>query len=236
MFRSLGRLANRSETVQTAIRSFAAEAAPADVKVPTAVFGVAGKYASALYVSAVRGGKVDAVEREMRELAAVTGANPTFASFLRDPSVSREVRVKAVEDIFSQAKYSPLTKNFLGERVCGGWGGWTGQGCHFIPQPLLPSSPSSLSPLSSISSLCKVDVSPSPFPTPPSLYGAAVLAEAGRLSYLPKIAATYEDILMAHRGQVKATVTAALVSRIASLAAFPFLAAGCCPDGDLHAS
>ncbi|CAI7795965.1 unnamed protein product [Closterium sp. NIES-53] len=159
MFRSLGRLANRSETVQTAIRSFAAEAAPADVKVPTAVFGVAGKYASALYVSAVRGGKVDAVEREMRELAAVTGANPTFASFLRDPSVSREVRVKAVEDIFSQAKYSPLTKNFL-----------------------------------------------------------AVLAEAGRLSYLPKIAATYEDILMAHRGQVKATVTAALELTPAELA------------------
>ncbi|GJP29432.1 hypothetical protein CLOM_g16695 [Closterium sp. NIES-68] len=159
MFRSLGRLANRTGAVQSAIRSFAAEAAPADVKVPTSVFGVAGKYASALYVSAVRGQQVEAVEREMRELVTVTGSNPTFAAFLRDPSVSKEVRVKAIEEIFKQAQYSPITTNFL-----------------------------------------------------------TLLADSGRLSFLPKIAATYEDILMAHRGQVKATVTAALELTPAELA------------------
>lgn len=112
---------------------------------------MAGKYASALYVSAVRAKEAEGVEREMKELVKLTNESATFSSFLCDPSVSREVRVKAIEGVFAQTEYTQITKNFL-----------------------------------------------------------VLLADSGRLSFLPKIARTYEDILMAHRGEVKATVTAAL--------------------------
>lgn len=53
-----------------------------------------------------------------------------------------------------------------------------------------------------------------------ALSPAAVLADNGRLSQLPKIASTYAEILMAHRGQVQATVTAALVRKLLGYVSF----------------
>jgi F-type H+-transporting ATPase subunit O len=39
--------------------------------------------------------------------------NPVFSDFLKDPSVSKTVRMKAVEEIFGQTKFNDVTKNFL---------------------------------------------------------------------------------------------------------------------------
>ena len=49
------------------------------VQVPAQVFGVAGKYASALYVSAFKTKKLESVEKEMKELAEVRSC-PLLAS------------------------------------------------------------------------------------------------------------------------------------------------------------
>jgi len=99
-----------------AVRSFAsakAEAEPQYVEVPLPMYGVAGKYASALYVTAVRGNVLDPVETELQEVIGAASQNPVFADFLRDPSVSKTVRMKAVEEIFKETKFNDVTKNFL---------------------------------------------------------------------------------------------------------------------------
>jgi F-type H+-transporting ATPase subunit O len=97
-----------------AVRSFAAKAeAEQYVEVPLPMYGVAGKYASALYVTAVRGTVLDPVETELQQVIGAAEQNPVFSDFLKDPSVSKTVRMKAVEEIFGQTKFNDVTKNFL---------------------------------------------------------------------------------------------------------------------------
>lgn len=50
-------------------------------------------------------------------LLQVTTTNQNFNMFLRDPSVPKDVRIKGIEDILGEAKFSPLTRNLLGELV-----------------------------------------------------------------------------------------------------------------------
>ena len=97
-----------------AVRSFAGKAeAEQHVEVPLPMYGVAGKYASALYVTAVRGDVLDPVETELQQVCGAAEQNPVFADFLKDPSVPKTTRMKAVEEIFGETKFSDVTKNFL---------------------------------------------------------------------------------------------------------------------------
>lgn len=79
------------------------------------MFGVGGKYASALYVSAFKAKALDSVEKEMNELVGLLKSNPNFANFLKDPSVSKQTRVSAINEIFSKAEFTEITRNFLGK-------------------------------------------------------------------------------------------------------------------------
>lgn len=143
------------------------------LQVPITVFGPAGKYASAVYVAAVKNKALEVVESELTQLADVSGrsfhhnedqeryghdigfttscslhldcagqrlklrrvacicgavfvqvtsTNQNFNMFLRDPSVPKDVRIKGIEDILGEAKFSPITKNLLGEHKETGWG------------------------------------------------------------------------------------------------------------------
>jgi F-type H+-transporting ATPase subunit O len=78
------------------------------------MYGVAGKYASALYITAVRKNALEPVEAELQQVCGAAETNPVFADFLKDPSVPKTVRVKAIVEIFKNTKFNDLTKNFLG--------------------------------------------------------------------------------------------------------------------------
>jgi F0F1-type ATP synthase delta subunit len=78
------------------------------------MYGVAGKYASALYITAVRKNALEPVEAELQQVCGAAETNPVFADFLKDPSVSKAVRVKAIVEIFKNTKFNDVTKNFLG--------------------------------------------------------------------------------------------------------------------------
>eukprot|EP00249_Psilotum_nudum_P027340 c34892_g1_i1 orf=398-1159(-) len=84
-----------------------------DIKVPLLLYGVAGKYASSLYVVALRANALETVLKELREVIAAAENVPTFADFMKDLSVPADVRVKAVQDIFEQAGFCEITINFL---------------------------------------------------------------------------------------------------------------------------
>ena len=78
------------------------------------MFGVSGNYASALYIAAVKANVLDKVESELLTLVEASKKSPTFAQFMKDASVTSDARVKAINDICSQAKFSDITKNFMG--------------------------------------------------------------------------------------------------------------------------
>jgi F-type H+-transporting ATPase subunit O len=85
---------------------------PVSQQVPAALYGGTGNYASALFLSAAKANSLDRVESEIRDIVAATKKSPMFSQFLKDSSVPKETRVKAVTDIFGEG-FSDVTKNFL---------------------------------------------------------------------------------------------------------------------------
>ncbi|XP_024025828.1 ATP synthase subunit O, mitochondrial [Morus notabilis] len=83
------------------------------VKLPLALFGGAGNYASALYLASVKANVLDKVESELVDLIEASKKSPLFSQFAKDLSVTKDVRLKAINDICAQAKLSDITKNFL---------------------------------------------------------------------------------------------------------------------------
>jgi F-type H+-transporting ATPase subunit O len=128
--------------------STATEKKEVKVKVPLALFGGCGNYASALYVAAVKTNALDKVEFELNDIVEATKQSPVFSQFTKDPSVPAKTRVGAIDDICIQAKFSDVTKNFL-----------------------------------------------------------VTVAANGRLRYIDSIAKKFEELTMAHRGEVRAIVT-----------------------------
>ncbi|XP_078435833.1 delta subunit of Mt ATP synthase [Wolffia australiana] len=148
-----GRIASPNNVVALGLRNYATgkDSKEEIIKVPLSLFGVAGNYASALYISASKTNSLDKVEAELTKLLAASKESPVFSQFIKDLSVRADVRVKAVQEIFSEASFSEITKNFL-----------------------------------------------------------AILAEKGRLRHIEKIAKTFTELTMAHRGEVKVTVTSVI--------------------------
>ncbi|XP_010257251.1 PREDICTED: ATP synthase subunit O, mitochondrial-like [Nelumbo nucifera] len=102
--------------VSEVLRNYATASQPKESKpkVPLALFGVSGNYASALYLSATKANLLDKVETEILDLVEASKKSPTFSQFIKDLSVPAETRVKAISEICSEAKFSDITKNFLG--------------------------------------------------------------------------------------------------------------------------
>ncbi|KAH9710140.1 ATP synthase subunit o [Citrus sinensis] len=121
------------------------------VKVPLALFGGSGNYASALYIAAVKTNALEKVESEILDLVEASKKADTYFQFTKDLSVPAETRVNAINEICTQAKFSDVTKHFL-----------------------------------------------------------VVLAENGRLRNLDTIAKRFVELTMAHKGEVKVTVTSVI--------------------------
>ncbi|KAL6560464.1 hypothetical protein OROGR_004023 [Orobanche gracilis] len=85
-----------------------------NVKVPLKMYGASGNYATALYIAAVKANTLDKVESELNTLVEAAKKSPTFYLFLKDVSVTADTRVKALSDICAHAKFSDITRNFLG--------------------------------------------------------------------------------------------------------------------------
>ncbi|KAM0017139.1 putative H(+)-transporting two-sector ATPase [Helianthus debilis subsp. tardiflorus] len=97
------------------LRNFASGSAPKDVKVkvPVAMFGGSGNYASALFIAAAKANALEKVESELADFVSATTKASTFSQFMKDLAVPADIRVKAINEISTQAKFSEITKNFL---------------------------------------------------------------------------------------------------------------------------
>ncbi|CAL5201728.1 unnamed protein product [Lathyrus oleraceus] len=83
------------------------------IKVPIAMFGGSGNYASALYIAAVKVNAVEKVDSELLQFVEGVKGSSITSQFIKDISVAKDLRVKVIQDIASQAKFSDVTKNFL---------------------------------------------------------------------------------------------------------------------------
>ena len=94
------------------------------VDVPLPMHGVAGKYAEALFVTAVRSNTLDPVRADLEQMASVADMDTLFSQFMKDPSVPKPARMKACEEIFKETKFNDVSKNFMYVLAENGRLGW----------------------------------------------------------------------------------------------------------------
>ncbi|KAI9322860.1 OSCP/delta subunit of ATPase [Dichotomocladium elegans] len=92
-------------------RGYAAASSP---KAPITLFGLDGRYATALYTAAVRQNALEAVERDLSSLQSLISKDKAVQAFLENPTVPRQVKVEGINALLNKAgKVSPLTKNLF---------------------------------------------------------------------------------------------------------------------------
>ncbi|XP_020088582.1 ATP synthase subunit O, mitochondrial [Ananas comosus] len=108
-------LGNPNLPISEGSRNFATQTKPTEVKtkVPLSLFGGSGNYASALFLAASKANILDKVESEILDVVEASKRSPVFSQFIKDLSVPKGTRVKAINEIFSEAGFSDVTKNFL---------------------------------------------------------------------------------------------------------------------------
>jgi len=80
-----------------------------------ALFGGSGNYASALYIASVKANAIEKVESELLQFVEAVKGSSKFSQFIKDLSVAKDVRVKVIQEVCGEAKFSDVTKNFLGK-------------------------------------------------------------------------------------------------------------------------
>ncbi|XP_077254131.1 ATP synthase subunit O, mitochondrial-like [Tasmannia lanceolata] len=106
---------NPNFTISEGLRNFAStpNSKETNIKVPLSLYGVSGNYATALFLAASKANMLDKVESELLDIIEASKRSPVFSQFIKDLSVPGETRVKAVLEIFSEAGFLDITKNFM---------------------------------------------------------------------------------------------------------------------------
>ncbi|XP_051869411.1 ATP synthase subunit O, mitochondrial [Pristis pectinata] len=79
---------------------------------PIQVYGVEGRYATALYSAASKQKKLDQVEQELQKVNSLM-KDPKFYGVLANPHIKRNVKQKTVNDVLIKQKVSPIMINFI---------------------------------------------------------------------------------------------------------------------------
>ncbi|KAJ8792359.1 hypothetical protein J1605_019915 [Eschrichtius robustus] len=78
------------------------------------VYGIEGRYATALYSAASKQNKLEQVEKELLRVAQIV-KEPKMAASIMNPYVKRSIKMKSLNDITAKEKFSPLTSNLINE-------------------------------------------------------------------------------------------------------------------------
>jgi len=77
------------------------------------VTGTAGGYAQALYSVAYRAGQVGPVEKEFDTFMETAAKQPGMLTFLTDPTIEGDRKLKSLTDLLTAGKFQESTANFL---------------------------------------------------------------------------------------------------------------------------
>lgn len=96
-------------------RSFSTSGATRQlVQPPVQVFGVEGRYATALYSAAMKNKALDAVDKDVKEISSLMKTDPLLKDFLLNPLLSKDLKKEAIDSVLTKKKASELTKNLFG--------------------------------------------------------------------------------------------------------------------------
>ncbi|KAB5576857.1 hypothetical protein PHYPO_G00203330 [Pangasianodon hypophthalmus] len=82
------------------------------IKPPIQVYGVEGRYATALYSAASKQKSLEKVEQELGRVASLI-KDPKLSSIVLNPHIKRSIKQKTVSDALNKAKLSPITVNLI---------------------------------------------------------------------------------------------------------------------------
>ncbi|XP_072932755.1 ATP synthase subunit O, mitochondrial [Epargyreus clarus] len=96
------------------IRSLSTSSTAAQlVKPPVQIFGLEGRYASALYSAASKNKALDAVEKELSQFQQLMKTDAKLKEFIVNPTLKRSLKADAIKNVASKASMTPTTGNLL---------------------------------------------------------------------------------------------------------------------------
>ncbi|KAF7723339.1 ATP synthase F0 subcomplex subunit OSCP atp5 [Apophysomyces ossiformis] len=109
-------MASRFTRLTTAVpklaRGYAAAATP--IKAPVTLYGLDGRYATALYTAAVRQNALEAVEKDLKQLQTIVSKEKAIQDFLENPTVTRSAKMEGVHALLKKSgKVNALTANLF---------------------------------------------------------------------------------------------------------------------------
>uniref|UniRef100_A0A1B6EK86 Oligomycin sensitivity conferral protein n=1 Tax=Cuerna arida TaxID=1464854 RepID=A0A1B6EK86_9HEMI len=84
------------------------------IKPPIQIFGLEGRYATALYSAATKLKQLETVESELIKFQGTMKTDKKLNEFIGDPSLKRSLKVEALKQVSSTMKLSPPTANLVG--------------------------------------------------------------------------------------------------------------------------
>ena len=91
-------------------RGLAAGAEGLPLEPPVKMYGIAGRYANALYSAAAQNGELKAVAADLSLVSETMKASPEFKEYVGNPSVPRAVKAAGMVEILDAAKACETTK------------------------------------------------------------------------------------------------------------------------------
>ncbi|KAG5681363.1 hypothetical protein PVAND_010805 [Polypedilum vanderplanki] len=79
------------------------------VKPPIQVFGIEGRYATALFSAASKTKALDAVEKDLTSFQTSFKSDPKLRDFILNPTIKRNAKAAALKDVASKVKFNPAT-------------------------------------------------------------------------------------------------------------------------------
>ncbi|XP_069101493.1 ATP synthase subunit O, mitochondrial-like [Argopecten irradians] len=84
------------------------------IKPPVQVYGVEGRYATALYSAASKNKALNAVEKDLGSLAKMLSTDIKFKDFLYDPTQKVQDKKVVLKTVAERGKFSEMTTNLFG--------------------------------------------------------------------------------------------------------------------------
>ncbi|KAI7864290.1 ATP synthase delta subunit-domain-containing protein [Spinellus fusiger] len=106
------RFARLTATVPQSARAYATPAkAP---KVPVTLFGLNGRYATALYSAAARKNALEQVEKDLKQLSVIVSKDKSVQALLENPTINRNNKLQQVFELLQKSgKPDAITKNLF---------------------------------------------------------------------------------------------------------------------------
>ncbi|ALC47729.1 Oscp, partial [Drosophila busckii] len=89
-------------------------AATQTVKPPVQVFGLEGRYATALYSAASRMNQLDQVEKDLNALQSTMKSDKKLREQVTSPIINKKVMATALKEASAKLSFAPATANLLG--------------------------------------------------------------------------------------------------------------------------